>query len=151
MRLYKKNAVDLMRGGMSNLTAQLLGAMDFPMDFVVEAPPASEAPPAPYGRRYELSFDIFLADEKAIKEMLAVKGAGSYKPCCKCMAIVGRILEADVRPPFQHQANTCSWLYSMTSVITVVTHDKLLRAVPWVRDGRHITAILPMYAPDLIN
>ena len=48
------------------------------------------------------------------------------------------------------QENTCSWLYSTPSV-TVVTHDKLLRAVPWVRDGPRIRAILSMYAPDLIN
>ena len=87
LRLYKKTKTDDILGGLSSLTTQLLDAMDFPMDFVVD------------GRGYQLSFAIFLADEKAIKEILAVKGAGSYKPCCKCRAIVGRILAPDVRPP----------------------------------------------------
>ena len=48
------------------------------------------------------------------------------------------------------QENTSPWLYSTPSA-TVVTHDKLLRGVPLVRDGRRARAILSMYAPDLID
>ena len=48
------------------------------------------------------------------------------------------------------QENPWSWLYSTPSA-TVVTHDKLLRGVPLVRDGRRARAILSMYAPDLID
>ena len=59
-----------MQGGISRLTEQLLDAMDSPMDFVVD------------GRGYQLSFDILLAEERATKEVLVVKGAGSDHPCC---------------------------------------------------------------------
>ena len=65
-----KNTVDQIRGGLVSLTTQLLDTMDFPMEFT----------PRGSARVYQLSFDILLADEKAIKEVIAVKGVGSYKP-----------------------------------------------------------------------
>ena len=83
------------RGGVSSLTEQLLAAADFPWQ--LEADEVQGCACA-----YELSFACFMADEKAIKQMLAVKGAGSYKPCCKCSAIVGRLDAADVRAPLKH-------------------------------------------------
>ena len=93
------------------------------MDFVVD------------GRGYQLPFAIFLADEKAIKEILAVKGAGSYKPCCKCMAILGRILAADVRPPFQHYTCQCPALFDE------YTYEGFLRACETVRGAWAESAI----------
>ena len=77
-------------GGLSSLTEQLLAAVDFPFEIEVS------------GRRYEFPFAMFMADEKAIKQMLAVKGAASYKPCCKCRGILGRLEADEVHAPFQH-------------------------------------------------
>ena len=52
------------------------------------------------------------------------------------------LVEAEVTPSV--------WLYSPTAKVLVVRHARLLRAVPWILDGRNARVILPMYARELV-
>ena len=49
-----------------------------------------------------------MADEKAIKQMTAVKGAGSYHPCLCCKNIVGRLDARGFDPQGYLQHYSCS-------------------------------------------
>jgi hypothetical protein len=82
-------------GGLTGLTDRILTEMDFPMhiDLAVTGPPLSLDP----------SVGSFMADAKALQQMLGCKNSSSYKMCLCCRAIVGRF-----RPPagayFQHHS-----------------------------------------------
>ena len=72
------------KGGLTVVTERLLSAANFPIELRI---PGSEVV-------LVLLFAMIINDEKAVMQMIGVKGASSYKPCLRCKAIFGRL-----RPP----------------------------------------------------
>ena len=84
-------------GGLPYLSARLHEAQAFPstIDVREASPRVHEASPRV---SYTLTFGAALADGKAIKQSISIKGAGSYHQCAKCKLIIGRRLpESDGR------------------------------------------------------
>ena len=109
LAFIKVSDCDGILGGISHITERLLESQDFPL--TIEIPETRLRPvEARLGpaclRSFTFAFGIIMADEKAIKQILSVKGAGSYHPCAKCRLILGRLLPHDVPAPFQHY--TCA-------------------------------------------
>ena len=44
-----------------------------------------------------------------------------------------------------------TWLYSPSQNLIVVSHERLLRAVPWISEGMNARVILPMYAREFAH
>ncbi len=130
-------------GGFGCLTDRLLSMINFP--FVVDVPSpapgfASEssrgsaressrgsAPRARESSRgsapratYEFKFHSFMADMKALQQMLGLKPSGAYKCCGLCANILGRILPADVPPGGYMQHYSCG----DTSLWDEWTHER---------------------------
>ena len=71
---------------MGALTDQLMAFLDFPMTvaFPFDVIPGMVS--------LSLQFLLFVADQKALQAMLALKGASSYHPCGCCANVLGRFL-----------------------------------------------------------
>ena len=91
-----KKDVDKIDGGMGALTDQLMAFLDFPMTvaFPFDVIPGMVS--------LSLQFLLFVADQKALQAMLALKGASSYHPCGCCANVLGRIPSHAVTAPFIH-------------------------------------------------
>jgi hypothetical protein len=96
---------DGITGGLSGLTDQLLGAMNFPI--VVDTHEAAI--------RYRFDYLCCLGDAKALQQMFGLKTSASYKPCGRCANIFGRLRLGDAPPApgayLQHYtcANMALW------------------------------------------
>ena len=88
--------------GLGALTDRLFEVMNFP---IVVDPPVLHIPARLRPAGFELNFLVFLADEKANKSCLGLKGSSSYRPCGCCVNCVGRMSEDVVHHPFVH--HTC--------------------------------------------
>ena len=118
-----KTDVDKLPAGLSNVSASLLSAINFPID--VDLPTAGGG-----HRPWRFHFAAFLSDEKAIKQVCYCKGAGSYKPCLCCANVIGRLPPASVDDPyFKHYSTIRATDFDQYSV------DR------WAAMCRHVEAV----------
>ena len=127
------NTSKLIHGGIASFTTQLYAAIDWPI--MVDVPPHRprplRAPVASPG--YTFSFDIIMADAKAIAQLTGASGASSYRPCACCKAVLGRLSEDDIASVGEtyFQPVTCldetKW--------DTITHEQFSMAAQYVRDA----------------
>ena len=106
--VVQAKVVDGIRNGLVAFAEKLFDLINWPM--TIEIPAGRPRPRrAPGASTYKLTFDVLLADAKAIMQITGVGGHSSYHPCCCCDAILGRLTEEDFARAQQtyYQPVTC--------------------------------------------